>query len=207
MRGVLALLTAITGRRSTLLAQLSPQRLATDVCWAAVCQKTGARELIEGVDIEVRPSIGKGDGLFAARDLADGTLVVRYSGALRTREDHLRFQAEERDVAYAFRLGLDWVIDGAEQRTSGVARYVNHSCRRKNCEAVPVSLADVHPSLARFETSAFPTQPFAVFIETTRDIGAGEEILIDYGTQYWASAAQRWPFGRLDPRRLAIDYL
>ena len=65
--------------------------------------------------------------------------------------------------------------------------------------------------------SLVPTSPFAVWFETTRDIAAGEELLLDYGQGYWDAtvamplhkyASFASPLWRLvDPRRIAIDYL
>jgi hypothetical protein len=96
--------------------------------------------------------------------------------------------------SYAFSLGSGFVIDAEDEKDSGWARFVNHSVRRESCQCVPVGL----PSA---------TEPFAIYFETTRKIAAGEELLIDYGKQYWDTqlGASSWYTPRRLFRRTAIS--
>ena len=191
----------------------------TDTCWDQLCKRVGASELILDVDIEVRQSPGKGDGLFALRQLKPGTLVGRYTGVTRTLAQHKRIREEDgSNGLYSMKLGTEWVLDAEEAATSGCMRFVNHSIRRQNCEVVPTDIGllfddpsdSIHDSimgaaardLAR--RCSLPHKPFAIFFETTHTVAAGDELFIDYGHQYWESATS---FARTDPRQLAIDYL
>lgn len=45
--------------------------------------------------------------------------------------------------------------------------------------------------------------PLGLWVQTTREVAAGEELRVDYGRKYW----ERRGFSQNDPRRLAIDYL
>lgn len=188
-------------------------RAATDVMWRLMCDRVGAKELRIGLDVEVRPSQAKGSGVFALRALPAKQLVVRYTGILRTREDHRLIETPSSPNGYTFKLGTDFVIDASDESTSGWARFVNHSVRRRNCEVVPVSVDQfgaekwtaLGGALDLLESAPMiPTRPFAVYLETTEAVEAGQELLIDYGGDYWRALTSQW---RLDPRRLAIDYI
>ena len=82
----------------------------------------------------------QGLGLYAARDLEKGSMIIEYIGDLirnevaNTREK--LYQSQNRGV-YMFRLNDDSVVDATI--TGGLARYVNHCCD-PNCVAVTVSL-------------------------------------------------------------------
>ena len=150
--------------------------LAFDVCWHTMNLRLGVHELKLGTDVELCQCSGsKGTGVYAMRDLPEGVLVRRYTGKLRSIDEHRRLVEDgETSSTYAFSLGSRFVIDAEDQNESGWTRFVNHSVRRKNCQCVPVGLPSAE-------------EPFAIYFETTRKIAAGEELLIDYGQQYWDS--------------------
>lgn len=137
-----------------------------------------------GADVAVLPN-SKGRGLYALRDMEAGELIARYTGALQDYED---YQRSSTTGAYAMGLANGKIIDGEDSWRSNFVRYINHSVRRANCMA-----ADAFD-----EDSAIA----AVFLETLRPIKRGEELLFDYGHEYWD---ERMP--RLSPTRLKIDYL
>lgn len=192
--------------------------LATDALWTLTCLQNGVRGLDRGRDVEVRPSPGKGLGVFAARPIAAGTLITRGTGTLRSSsEQAVLTDAFATSGLYAWSLGPSWVVDADDEARSGWARYINHSVRRQNCAPVftdpPEGLRRLLPSLPC---------PFAIWFETQRDIAEGEELLYDYGTDYWDGAAPLstqvqqfaprgsaafWLNARLNPRRLVIDWL
>jgi SET domain-containing protein len=188
----------------------SPARLATDACWTILNSRVGSSPLRLGHDIKLDVSRGRGTGVFALRELPAGTLVTRYTGELRTIRAHERITGAGRTSGrYAFQLGADWVIDAESTRGSGWGRYINHSVRRCNCEAVPVGWEQIPGVLwagARSllaKVKLYPAAPFAVFFETTRRIAPGEELFIDYGSEYWErQTSLPW----LHPRRVMIDY-
>ena len=172
--------------------------LANDVCWSVMNTRLGVRELELNTDVELRQcGGGKGMGVFAKRALPEGVLVRRYTGTLRRIEEHRKLVEDGvTSSSYAFSLGSGFVIDAEDEKDSGWARFVNHSVRRQSCQCVPVGL----PSA---------TEPFAIYFETTRKIAAGEELLIDYGKQYWDTqlGASSWYTPRRLFRRTAIDFL
>lgn len=87
------------------------------------------------------------------------------------------------------KLGDTWLLDGECEVRSGWTRFVNHSRRKANCESYMLTFATLEPRLN------------SVYFEATRDIAAGEEILVDYGEEYWDSRVGRWSLSRL-----IIDY-
>ena len=84
-----------------------------------------------------------------------------------------------------------------DPRRSSWARYINHSVRRQNCDTISCGLSLLSSLLPPSR------EPFCVYIEASRDIAQGEELLMDYGRKYWDT--QQAALGRL--RRLRIDYL
>ena len=160
----------------------SAVRCATDVLWRWVCSRGGgvnAQGLSVGEDVELRKVSGRGLGVFATRDIPKGTMVCRYWGALRSREEHeLQVESSASSGAYAFGLGSAFVVDA--EPVENLARYINHSVRRQNCQAVPVDVPEPIRGLP------LPS-PFAIWLEACEDIAAGSELLYDYGSAYWDS--------------------
>jgi hypothetical protein len=102
-----------------------------------------------------------GLGLFAAKPIAKRAYIVTYRGKrIPTAEAHRR--EREGKAKYMFELNARWTIDGSSRRNLG--RYINHACR-PNCEAV----------LRKGQL---------VFV-ALREIASGEEITLDYGTEYF----------------------
>jgi SET domain-containing protein len=99
-----------------------------------------------------------GLGLFAAKPLSRGELVIEYTG-----ERISEAEANRRGGKYLFELNDDWAIDGKGREN--LARYINHSCK-PNC----------YPELTEDETQ--------VFIYAKRKIAPGEELTYDYGKDY-----------------------
>jgi SET domain-containing protein len=155
-------------------------------------------------DVTLRESPGKGTGVFTLKPLQPGQLVVRYTGELRRRDDHIRALGSGSTTGdYAFRLGAGWVVDGEAPSKSSWGRFINHSKRKSNCEPVPAGVRALAGSFQKDATDGFaswqnqliesladaavdssewapiPISPFAIFIETTREIVAGEELLFD----------------------------
>merc|ERR1719174_2403002 len=118
-----------------------------------------------GTDVEVRDTgDARGNGLFAMHDLEAGTLVNRYTGSWMTDE---QFADSKSAGYYAFDFGNGFTVDGEDPSSSSFVRYINHSVRRANCEALQAWDEE--------DTTG------AVYLETKRAIKAGEELLFDYG--------------------------
>jgi uncharacterized protein len=111
-----------------------------------------------GVDFEIRDTgQGKGKGLFALRDFEFGEYLLDYTG-----KKIPSVIADTLTTKYLFELDTEWTIDGEDE--SNTARYINHSCD-PNVEAE--ILED------------------RIQIHAARDIEKGEELLIDYGDEYF----------------------
>jgi len=104
-----------------------------------------------------RSGPGLGHGLFAARPLRAGEIVIEYTGRHVTNEE-----ADRLKTKYLFELNDQWAIDGSAR--SNIARYINHSCD-PNCEA--------------------EVDDGRVLISAARDIETGEELTYDYGEEYF----------------------
>ena len=98
-----------------------------------------------------------GLGLFADGPIPKGVQIVEYWGAPITHE-----QMEKSRSRYLFAISARKTIDGSAR--GNVARYINHSCK-PNCE----------PMIKRGR----------VFIFSKRAIKLGEELVYNYGKEYF----------------------
>jgi uncharacterized protein len=103
-----------------------------------------------------RESTIEGRGLFASQAIPSGTRILRYLGERIGKEESTR--RCEAGNHFIFTLDDDWDIDG--DVPENMARFGNHSCS-PNAEAI--------------------IEGSEVWIETVRDIAAGEEITYNYG--------------------------
>lgn len=111
--------------------------------------------------IVVRNSLVHGKGMFAGRNIPEGSRLIEYKGEIITaREADRRVSLKADDDFHTFFFSLEngKIIDGG--RFGNKARWFNHSCE-PNCEA-------------REEEGR-------VFIYALRDIEEGEELNYDYG--------------------------
>jgi len=99
-----------------------------------------------------------GLGLFATAPIKKGAFIVEYWGEVISEEESNR-----RGGLYLFELDSGKIIDGKSRKN--IARYANHSCINRNAE----------PEEDRGR----------VFILAKRNIKPGEEIMYDYGKEYW----------------------
>jgi len=118
--------------------------------------------------IVTRRSAIHGNGMFAAVDIPAGTRLIQYKGKLLTHAESDELYGDGADTGHTFLFSLndDYVIDANQQGNS--ARWINHGCA-PNCEAVIDEDDGGNPRRDR------------VFIESIRDIRAGEELTYNYG--------------------------
>ena len=111
--------------------------------------------------IDIGESGVHGNGAFAARDLRDGERIGTYEGRRYTARQASRRNWDS-SLTYVFGLTDGTVIDA----TSGgnATRHLNHSCA-PNCVAYEEAGEDGHLLVAFY---------------ALRDIGAGEELFLDY---------------------------
>lgn len=111
---------------------------------------------------EVRRSAVHGSGVFAARDIPAGTIIVEYTGErISSAEADRRHPVNPDDPfhTFFFALSTGQVIDGGAGGND--ARWINHSCE-PNCEAEE-------------------SEDGRVFVVALQPIAAGEELFYDYG--------------------------
>ncbi len=105
-----------------------------------------------------RSSPGMGQGLFALCDIKRGEFILEYTGK-KISTDAADYMKHAR---YLFEIDEEWTIDGSPR--SNTARYINHSCN-------PNTEAEISDG--------------KILIIAVRDIKKGEELTIDYDTEYF----------------------
>ncbi len=108
-----------------------------------------------------------GLGLIATKPLKRGDFIIEYKGELISTEE-----ADRRGGKYLFVVSDTKTIDGKSREN--IARYINHSCA-PNAEA------------------ELDEEELRVRIYAKKKILPGEEILYDYGKEYWDEHIK--PFG------------
>ena len=125
---------------------------------------------------EVRASAIHGRGAFATRRIPAGTRLIEYAGErLTTGQSDARNPEEgDRHHTFLFAIDDDVVIDAAVDGNE--ARFINHSCA-PNCDAI--------------------VEDGRIWIETIRDVQAGEELAYDYAYEleerHTPAAKKRYP--------------
>merc|ERR1712194_241352 len=138
-----------------------------------------------GDTLEVRPSVGKGLGVFAVVSLPRGRFLGCYGG-------ELRFDSEVVDSSseYLFSLGDGRNLDAARD-CSGTnwTRFLNHCSREPNVEARICRDAGLEHMVFLEDGSwievEVPPGPRVEFW-TRADIQAGDELCFDYGREFGA---------------------
>ena len=116
----------------------------------------------------------KGRGLFAQRPIEAGHYLFDYEGEQLDRSGYnARYPDKVSDYAVGIKKsdGTISFVDAANERKSGLARFMNHDGER--------------PNVAR--KTLFDGSMPRVVMYTTRHIEAGEELQWDYGPGYWAA--------------------
>ena len=117
------------------------------------------RTTIEDPRFEVKESRpGTGLGLFAKVDIKKGDFILEYTG-----EKLPNAIADTHPGRYLFEIDDKWTINGEGEENT--ARYINHDC---------------YPNV-----EAEIDEDDRILISATRAIKAGQELLIDYGDEYF----------------------
>ena len=121
-----------------------------------------------GLEVKVSTIPNAGDGLFVASGYSfkNGDTIDIYDGVL------LQTQSDpSQDSRYIFQTKHGFYID-AKSTKSCMARWINSDVKRLNVQFV-------HAELKTDKTVAQP-----IVIEAMRDIAAGEELFVDYGSDH-----------------------
>jgi SET domain-containing protein len=112
---------------------------------------------------------GAGKGLFTTVPIDKGTRILEYKGEVVTWKE-VEGMADERN-GYVFYFNSKHCID-AWQTKKGIAQYANDAKGITCIEGLK-------------NNTEYVTEKKRCFIEATRNIAAGEEILVGYGAEYW----------------------
>jgi SET domain-containing protein len=111
---------------------------------------------------------GAGKGLFARNFIPRGTRIAEYEGKIKTWKE---VKEESGSNVYLYYMNRNHVIDARNHKKSK-ARYANDARGLKRIKG--------------FTNNAVYTERGSqVFIESIKDIAPGEEILVNYGKEYW----------------------
>jgi SET domain-containing protein len=111
---------------------------------------------------------GSGQGLFTNAFIPKGTRIIQYTGKVSTWAE-----ADHQDGlnAYIYFLSEDHVIDAAKRKKS-FGRYANDARGMKKIKGI-------------LNNAEYIEEGTKVYIDATKDIEAGAEILVAYGKEYW----------------------
>lgn len=121
-------------------------------------------------DLEIKDSLipGAGKGLFTKVDIPEGTRIVEYKGRRTTWKD---VKDDDGKNKYIFFINNKNVID-ASRNLKQLARYANDAKGIGRVKGLK-------------NNAIYVIIGKKVYIESTRDIPAGTEILVEYGKDYW----------------------
>ena len=171
---------ALISARST---SSPPSAAEWDIDWEAEASRadwlaaTCSQPLNES-SFAVRPAGRKGLGLFATEPIERGVYLFDYQGVIIKEED---FVGSDYAVGINNAAGIKYLVDGADPN-SGFGRYLNHAVRDPTCVLVreaynPHSVGCDDP-------------PPRLHILTARDVAEGEELVFDYGEEYWRGRSE-----------------
>jgi SET domain-containing protein len=109
-----------------------------------------------------------GNGLFTKRFIPKGTRIVQYKGKITTWGKVNHHNGENGYIYYVKR---NHVIDAGRTKKA-LARYANDARGLKKIKGLT-------------NNAQYTEDGLKVFIQATKDIPAGSEILVGYGKEYW----------------------
>jgi len=111
---------------------------------------------------------GSGKGLFTRIDITKGTRIVEYKGRIQTWKE-----VKKEDGHNGYLLRINWqVVINALPYTKALGRYANDARGLVKKKGIT-------------NNSEYVVDGKRCFIEATRTIPKGEEILVSYGSEYW----------------------
>ncbi len=128
-----------------------------------------------------------GLGLFTKKFIPKGENVVQYKGKVTTwKKISKRDDGENLYIMYVTEKN---VIDASKSKKS-LARYANDAKGLTRIKGLKNNGIYVHDTKGR------------VFIETKRDIEAGEEIFVGYGKEYWETIKENMKIAAANEKKL-----
>ena len=142
----------------------------------------------------VKPSTipGAGKGLFTKTDIPKGTRIVEYKGRRTVWKD----VKNDSDNYYLYTINNNNVID-ARRSLTALARYANDAKGLVKIKGIT-------------NNAVYVNEGNRAFIEATKNIPAGSEILVDYTKPYWDVMKQnlkadgKWPLQKVVEKKKAV---
>jgi SET domain-containing protein len=132
---------------------------------------------------------GAGKGLFTTVDIKKGTRIIEYKGEVVTWKE-VEKMADDRN-GYVFYFNSKYCID-AWKTLKGIAQYANDALGITRVPGVK-------------NNSEYVTEKKRCFIEATRDIPAGGEILVGYGGDYWRAIRYNVRIAQEDSKKKKVE--
>jgi uncharacterized protein len=110
---------------------------------------------------------GAGKGLYTKKFISKGTRIVEYKG----RKTVWKEVKDRDDNGYIYSINRNHVIDALKTK-SALARYANDAKGLVRIKGIN-------------NNSEYVNDNYRAYIEATKDIPAGAEILVGYGKEYW----------------------
>lgn len=120
------------------------------------------------IEIKLSQLPNAGKGLFATEFIPKNTRIVEYKGKITTWKE---VDDNDGNNGYIYYVKRHHVID-ASGHPSALARYANDAKGLQRVKGIK-------------NNSEYVEEGLKVFIEAKRDIPAGQEILVEYGKEYW----------------------
>ena len=111
---------------------------------------------------------GSGKGLFTKKFIPKGARIVEYKGKMTTWKE---VNHDDGKNGYIYYIDRNHVID-ARTYSKALGRYANDARGLQKVKSMT-------------NNAVYTEENYKVFIEATRDIPAGSEILVSYGKEYW----------------------
>ncbi len=111
---------------------------------------------------------GSGKGLFTKKFIPKGARIVEYKGKMTTWKE---VNHDDGKNGYIYYIDRNHVID-ARTYSKALGRYANDARGLQKVKGMT-------------NNAVYTEENYKVFIEATRDIPAGSEILVSYGKEYW----------------------
>ncbi len=131
---------------------------------------------------------GAGKGLFTKKLIPKGTRIIEYTGRVTTWKDVLNGPEFN---AYVYYISRNHVID-AKPFTESLGRYANDATGLSKTKGVS-------------NNCEYVVDKKRVFMESTKDIPAGGEILVSYGKEYWDVIKQNIKLQKQEEKKAKLE--
>lgn len=161
--------------------------------------------VVDNINLEIRPSDleGAGNGLFALRDFAVGDPITEYYGQKITFNEAINRRDRGDNSHIRSHIQRYWAIDGKfladgtrivdparQLQGNGGGALANH--KSKKLANARYDFFDTPANETRFEQWAAGNRSVRLlpedritYLTATKPIKAGDEIFVNYGTDYW----------------------